>query len=238
MIQELSTLAALALGLSASGHCLAMCGGIGAAFGLHRQSPLLALLASLGRVLTYALLGALVGLLGAGMHLGLDQSASGLWLLRGLAAASLVVLGLHLAEWSRWLDRAAVLGQPLWRRLAPFTRKLLPIDTPLKALSAGAIWGLLPCGLVYGMLVLAAGMSGPAEAALFLGAFGLGTVPAVAGAGWLLAVLPTRTPWRRALGATLCLIGVLWFVSPWFVAPGSELATLFDLADCHPLALR
>jgi sulfite exporter TauE/SafE len=67
----------------------------------------------------------------------------------------------------------------LWRRLQPLTRHLLPVDHAGRALALGALWGWLPCGMVYSML-MSAMLSGSAGggAAVML-AFGLGTLPAL-----------------------------------------------------------
>ena len=69
------------------------------------------------------------------------------------------------------------LGGVLWRRVQPLVKPLVPMDTPLKALALGGLWGWVPCGMVYSVL-LTAMLSGSAlDGALVMGAFGLGTLP-------------------------------------------------------------
>lgn len=238
MIGELTLGAALLLGLAGSGHCLVMCGGIAAAFGVSgaQQQPIaVPLAASIGRIGGYAMLGALVGVFGAGMAGWLEQPA-GIWLLRALAALTLVFMGLQLAGWARLLDRLAAVGAPLWRRLQPISRRLLPIDNVAKALAFGAIWGLLPCGLVYGMLALSIGFASPVQGALFMGAFGLGTLPALLGLGVAVgrSAQPGFSPTlKRGLGAALALFGVFFFVAPWVLPETGPLAALRPLLDCR-----
>jgi hypothetical protein len=186
MFGELTLGAALLLGAAGSGHCLAMCGGITAHLAsraLNDSDPIAA--GGPRRIGGYATLGGLVCLMGAGAAGWLQQPA-GYWTLRALAALTLILMGLQLAGWARLLDRMATIGAPLWRRLQPLSRRLLPIDSAAKALAFGALWGLLPCGLVYGMLTLSIGFASPVQGALFMGAFGLGTLPALLG----LAVAP------------------------------------------------
>jgi sulfite exporter TauE/SafE len=238
MVGELTLGAALLLGLAGSGHCLAMCGGIAAAFGVsgaQRQPIAVPLAASIGRIAGYATLGALVGAFGAGLGSWLEQPA-GIWALRALAALTLVLLGLQLAGWTRLLDRMAGVGAPLWRRLQPISRRLLPIDSFGKALAFGAIWGLLPCGLVYGMLTLSIGFASPVQGALFMGAFGLGTLPALLGLGVAVGrgAQPGISPvLKRYLGTSLALFGVFFFVAPWVLPETGPLAGLRPLLDCH-----
>lgn len=222
----------LLVGLFGSVHCGAMCGGIVAAFSAvpstaqpvsaGRRFPVAvvalgqgAASASLTRVLaynggrltSYALAGALAaGLAGEAGKLaaiGTFQQA-GYW----LANLMLVALGLYLMGAWRGLEWVEVAGQHLWRRLRPAMRWLLPLDSPLKMLGLGLLWGWLPCGMVYSMLVTAMlSGSAPSGAAVML-AFGIGTLPMVLALGLagerLRGVL--RLPMMRA-GAGLLVLG-------------------------------
>jgi sulfite exporter TauE/SafE len=193
-------LAALALGLVGSTHCVAMCGGmvgLGAAARGRRlpmaDAPRRTVATSLaqhgGRLGSYALAGALAG--GAG-RLAVASWQVGLELLAGVF---MVGLGLFLCGLLPSFARVESLGAPLWRALRPLGRRLLPIRTPWQALGFGVLWGFLPCGLVYSALSLAvvAG-SAPAGAVAML-AFGAGTLPA------LLAVSAALGALRRFAGS-------------------------------------
>ncbi len=207
-------LIAFSVGLLSTLHCLGMCGGIVGALTLSLPEPVRAerrrLLPYLtayngGRIASYAAAGALIaaggGLLfgaGDGRLLGLAQ-----WLAAGLLAA----IGLHLAGWLPQLARIERLGGVLWRTLEPFGRRLLPVRSPGQALLFGAIWGWLPCGLVYTTLLWTAATMAPLQGALTMAAFGLGTLPATLSAGMLTATLSrlAAQPWVRR-GAGLVLI--------------------------------
>lgn len=238
VIGELSLGAALLLGAAGSVHCVLMCGAIAGAFGLSSggKAPIaIPLAASIGRVFGYAAMGALFGLFGLGISNWLQQPM-GIWVLRAMAALVLVLMGLQLAGWISWLDRLAIVGAPLWRRLQPLTRRLLPIDNVGKGLAFGALWGLLPCGLVYGMLTLSIGFASPVQGALFMAAFGLGTLPAMLGLGVAASASASRglSPNRkRQIGAALVLFGVFFFVAPWILPYEGPLAALRPLLDCH-----
>jgi uncharacterized protein len=154
-------LTAFLAGLLGGVHCVGMCGGIVGAitFGLPReaQSDGLRLFAfhalyNLGRIFSYTLAGALMGGLGALLiqWMPLQQAQQGLLLVAG---AFMILLGLYLGGWWKILGRVERLGERVWRRLEPLGRRLLPVRTPGQALGVGALWGWLPCGLVYTMLI-------------------------------------------------------------------------------------
>jgi hypothetical protein len=202
--------AALLLGLVGSTHCLGMCGGISSALGFAlgpRCTPLrrhgLLLLYSTGRVGSYAVMGALAG---GALALAVPQGMqSGL---RIAAGAMLVLTGLALAGWSGAMAVLERGGSVLWRRIAPLAARIGAPDRVHVALLAGAAWGWLPCGLVYGTLAWASSHGGAAHGATLMAAFGIGTVPAVVASGSLAAQL-RRLLARRELRllAALCVVG-------------------------------
>ncbi|HNQ03090.1 MAG TPA: sulfite exporter TauE/SafE family protein [Thiobacillaceae bacterium] len=210
---ELSVLAVFLTGLLGGGHCVGMCGGIVTAMsfqGTQKQPFSYHLAYSSGRIASYTVAGALAGLLGSAAFLSdtLHPLQTGLYI---LAQGVLILLGLYLAGLSRavlWLERA---GGGLWQRLQPWLGRLLPIRNHTQALLAGSLWGWLPCGLVYSVLVsaLAAGSAG--QGALLLLAFGLGTLPNLLLMGWAADSLRhgLRRPWlRRLAGGVVAGLGV------------------------------
>lgn len=209
---ELGFAAALLAGLAGSGHCLGMCGGISAALAGGGRGPawLNALLLGTGRVASYSLAGAIAGTGGALLGQGLDLLRLGQTLRIGFGLL-LVAVGLTLALRWRGLLRIEALGGRLWARLAPTLQGLLPPRGPAQALLAGALWGWLPCGLVYSMLTLALASGDAARGALVMAGFGLGTLPAVVGAGSAAAGVLRRLrsgTGQRAAGVLLALFGV------------------------------
>ncbi len=200
-------------GLLGSGHCLGMCGGIATALGSIAPAALprswWVVLFHSGRILSYSTFGALAGALGAA---GLGLSGEGAYLRLGTAAL-IVLMGLNLvlggAAGARWLRAPERFGAWLWRRLQPLAVVRLPNRPIPRALLSGALWGWLPCGLVYSALLVAitAG-SATGGAATMLG-FGLGTVPAMAGIGALASRLPAlASPRSRWLGLIVIGCGV------------------------------
>ncbi len=189
-------LAAFIMGLLGSGHCLGMCGGVAGALAFAvpdtRRKSVLVLGYNLGRVTSYGLMGLLVGSLAAA------APTTGLPIARLLAGTVLILTGLYVANIWRLLGRLERVGGYLWRRLKPFSNRLLPVNSLPKALLFGAIWGWLPCGLVYSALVFAAAQNSSLNAAAAMLAFGAGTLPAVL-AGGLMAAQIKPLLQRRAV---------------------------------------
>lgn len=201
--------AALAIGFLGSSHCIGMCGGIAGALGMAvpggrtAWGPLLGY--SLGRVGSYTLMGALVGLLGA-------LALPALGPLRVFAGLMLIAMALYLAGWWRglvWLEKG---GAYLWRYMQPLSRRLLPVKSLPQAVALGAVWGWLPCGLVYSALAFALAQGSGGSAALAMLAFGLGTVPAVLASGAAAARIRgfVQKPGVRLVFAALILLFGLW----------------------------
>lgn len=206
-------LSAFVLGLLGGGHCLGMCGGLMGALTLaipagQRGRRLRLLLAyNLGRVLGYAAIGLLVGLLGWAV-----ASSPGATGMRVAAALLLIVMGLYLAGWWSGLTRLERLGRGVWRHIQPLAGRLLPVSTLPRALLLGSLWGWLPCGLVYSTLLWAASQGNALHSALLMLGFGLGTWPVLLATG-LAAERSTALLRRRgvrAAGGLLVILFGLW----------------------------
>jgi uncharacterized protein len=214
--------AALLLGLAASGHCLAMCGGLTAALGLAtardaagRARPILLLGYQIGRIASYSLAGLLFAGALSGVIALLDVEAvrNGL---RALAALALV-LG-ALVALGRLQDSHPGLTRWLWRRLAPLGRRFLPIDSLPRAVAFGMVWGWMPCGFVYTVLLIATVQHSALRGALTMAAFGLGTLPAlfVTSLAARRCVAAIATPAARwVAGSILMASALVTLLGPW-----------------------
>ncbi|MET3051408.1 sulfite exporter TauE/SafE family protein [Pseudomonas alkylphenolica] len=204
---------ALILGLLGGGHCLGMCGGLMGALTLaipkeQRSQRFRLLLAyNLGRILSYAVAGLLLGL--AGWALANSPIAVAM---RVVAALLLISMGLYLAGWWSGLTRIERLGRGLWRHIQPMANRLLPVSSLPRALLLGTLWGWLPCGLVYSTLLWAASQGNAIDSALLMLAFGLGTWPVLLATG--LAAERTNALLRkrgvRIAGGLLVILFGLW----------------------------
>lgn len=177
---EFSIIAVFFVGLFGGVHCLGMCGSIvgiltgqlpedGARWPFH-------LAYNTGRIASYTVAGILVGAIGqAGLLLRDEVPIQ--HLLFALSSLMLIALGLYLAGIWSMVRRIEQAGSVLWQRIQPLTRFVFPITSPLRALLLGMLWGWLPCGLVYSVLVTALASGHPQSGALIMLAFGLGTLP-------------------------------------------------------------
>ena len=213
--------AAFLIGLFGSAHCLVMCGGITAAFSLtipekDRQGLRfwsLISIASLGRVLSYTALGITFGYLGGWLRGDHEIFTIGFRLIAGLM---FVLMGLWISDWWRGLQTLERFGD---RVVTPIVQKVRSKATPNsmhQALKYGLAWGFLPCGLVYSALLWSASTAHAGQAGTQMFLFGLGTLPAILGAGYLSAHLSfalKSAAFRRLSGSLVMLYGV-WTVAP------------------------
>lgn len=202
-------LPALLMGLAGAGHCLMMCGGIAAA-AAGTANHWQVIIYNIGRVTSYAIAGALIATAFGSLA---DLSQYGLIALRIFAAFVLVAFGLYLGQWWFGLRHIERLGLPLWRKLQPLATRLRQgtVTTPSLFL-AGMLWGWLPCGLVYSALSWAAVSGSASSGALYMALFGIGTLPAMVGFGWLsrsVQQLLQSHGFRKLMGGLMILYG-LW----------------------------
>ena len=217
--------ALLLLGLLTSLHCVAMCGGIalGQSIGrggapAARLGP--ALLYNLGRLVSYGLVGAFAG--GLGQLAGFSPRAKAI--LMGLAALAMLAYGLR---------ALGLLRLPLPRRrvragLGAAASRLVAGKGPL---IAGLANGLMPCGPLQSMQLLALGTGSAAAGALSMLAFGLGTVPLMLGLGALAGLVP-----RRLIPIAARASGVL--VLAFGLATAGRAAALAGIAIPSPFEAR
>ncbi|MEI6219630.1 MAG: sulfite exporter TauE/SafE family protein, partial [bacterium] len=131
------------------------------------------------------------------MGLFFDQVLPVQLLLYVFANLILVILGLYLAGFGSLLPRLETLGSGVWRRIQPYSARMLPADTPGKSFALGVLWGWLPCGLVYSLLATALLSGGAVRGSLIMLAFGLGTLPNLLLAGMFFKRLRDVTSDRR-----------------------------------------
>lgn len=169
-------LVAISLGFLGSFHCVGMCGPIALSIPVKRSSPGSMFLGSLvynaGRIITYAAMGLLFGLVGQGFALAGWQSilsiALGVFILLLLIFPHLRFISIQKGRIFRLLEK-----------LKAKLRELFGIHTTRSLLIIGLLNGLLPCGLVYMGIAGSIATGNIFKGALFMAAFGLGTVPAM-----------------------------------------------------------
>lgn len=184
---------AFLLGLFSTLHCIGMCGGIIGALSLslpveiRNNKPRLftfVLTYNIGRLASYTIAGFIAGAVGTSVlqSVGFDQGHA---ILRAIGVTMMVAVGFYLTGWLPQLARVEKIGIPIWKRLEPIGRKLVPVASIPKALAYGLIWGWLPCGLVYFVLIWALTAGDAFLGGLTMLAFGLGTLPTLITAGFM-----------------------------------------------------
>ncbi len=193
MSDPITLTTALLLGFFSTLHCIGMCGGIIGALSLslpvkiRNSKPKLftfVLSYNVGRLISYSIAGLVAGAVGTGVlqSTGFDQGHT---ILRIIGITMMIAIGLYLTGWMPQLASVEKMGIPIWKHLEPIGRKLVPVASIPKALAYGLIWGWLPCGLVYFVLIWALTAGDAINGALIMLSFGLGTLPTLITAGFM-----------------------------------------------------
>ena len=212
---------AFASGLLGTVHCVAMCGGIATGLSRGKQDTAwMAALPNLGRVLGYALGGAVVGGFGGGL-LALARDPGVGIAMRAAVGIVLVVAGLRLLDRGGRLPRfAGGPGARLWHWLAPLRAKGWPAATAPKRLALGMLWGWMPCGLSTTLLAAAWLQASAWHGALTMAAFGIGTLPVMVPLTWAgmrIGRHLQRGGLRVAAGTLVIGAGLLTLAGPWLM---------------------
>lgn len=207
------TLAFMA-GMAGSGHCLGMCGSLVAAVAVMtpETSALQRFLSTLGyhlgRITTYTLLGVTVGALSQGALITRYTPAFNLLFL--LANVMVVLIGVATATGVQGMSLSRLDGTP-WGWMGQVLGKVSRSGTPVLFIGAGLVMGLLPCGLVYGVLLTTAGSGSWFSGGARMLAFGLGTLPALLLYGQVANSMRSSfgSSFLRLMGGVVALLGGL-----------------------------
>lgn len=235
-VSELSLLTVFITGLLGGVHCAGMCGGIVSALGMLKSSQpespaalagipvtvaaqkpfassalLRISLYNLGRISMYTLLGTLAGAVG-----------SVAWLMQSilpvqqlaffLSNVLIILMGLYVLGLKRIAVVVESLGARIWQRIRPAATRRLAGNGFINSITAGALWGMVPCGMVYAVLSAALVSGSAFNGALLMLVFGLGTLPNLMLLGlsgqWLAQM--SRRPWvRRIAGLMIISFGLM-----------------------------
>lgn len=229
---ETSYIAAFFVGLLGGVHCVGMCAGIVGALclGLDKgidqnfekksandvRNALPYLFSyNAGRIASYTLAGLLMGGIGwLGSHLFTLYSIQKI--LEIIAATFMLALGLYIAGWWKGLANIERFGaKVIWKRLEPMGRRFLPVQSYKQAFALGLVWGWLPCGLVYSVIIWTIASQSPIEGGLLMLSFGLGTLPNLLLMGIFASTLNQfiQQPWVRQVAGMMIMsfAGVMFY---------------------------
>ena len=204
--------AALMIGMIGSFHCVSMCGPIALALPLKGKNQTKILLGSLlyntGRLLTYALMGGIFGLIGTFIAMaGFQQGLS-------ISIGILIILLIFVPNWMQnKLSPTHFLSKTIASIKKPMQQLFAAPSYPAR-LIIGVLNGFLPCGLVYMGMAGAMATGSALYGSLFMLFFGLGTFPAMLGVSllgkWI--SLKARNRIRAAIPVLVVLIGFLFII--------------------------
>jgi len=195
------------IGLLTSVHCIAMCGGINLSQCIPQNTKksdsneLTTLkpcaLYNLGRVISYTVVGALVGALGS--VISFSGNAKGL--VQIVASLFMIIMGLNMLNVAPWLRKL----NPRMPKI--FSKKINNGKSSNVPLYVGLLNGLMPCGPLQAMQLYALSTGDPIKGALSMFVFSIGTVPLMFGLGALSTILSQKfTKKAMSVGAVLVII--------------------------------
>jgi len=212
VIDPLSLLAGLTMGLLGGAHCIGMCGGIIGALTMAVDKAdanrrwILLMLYNLGRIVSYVLIAIIFYWIVESI-----ENYFALDFMRYLAGILLIAMGLYIGSWWRGLVYLEKVGSVVWRFIQPLSKSLVPVKKKRQALLLGMVWGWLPCGLIYSALAYSSTASSTFEAAFIMLSFALGTLPAVLLSGLVadrVMVLVKHKLTRSLMGLIMIVFGV------------------------------
>jgi uncharacterized protein len=231
-------LSAAVIGLLGSLHCLGMCGPIALALPVEpggKVSMVIGrLLYNLGRIISYALLGALFGIVGQPLHLGGYQ--------QGLSIGLGVVILLMVFIPARYTQKTGrLLGlDKIFNLVNRFWGPIFRNPSKSARLSVGILNGFLPCGFVYVGLAGAFATGGVWQGAAYMALFGLGTVPmmltlSLIGNNFGMAlrrVVPKALPAAATFIAVLFILRGMGLGIPYFSPKFTDATSMTESVDC------
>lgn len=202
---------AFILGFLGSLHCVGMCGPIAFVLPLHRNNPskkfTQLFIYHFGRLLSYATLGLLFGIIGKGFFIsGLQQNLS--------IAIGILMIIMMLIPYKYF--QKYNFSKPVFKLISKVKSALgarLKNKSYSSLFSIGILNGFLPCGLIYMALFGAIAMGSPEKSSMYMLLFGLGTVPLMSVAAYIGNFLSTIIKKRiQQLIPVLVVIIGLFFI--------------------------
>ncbi len=203
---------ALITGLIGSLHCIGMCGPIAIALPLGNKGILSRItggvIYNIGRIITYAILGAIFGLMGQGIEMaGLQQWAS-------IILGIVMILSIITPALFRGKIRIEQFFFGFAGKLIRSFRRLFAISSIPSLFLIGLLNGLLPCGLVYVAIAGAINTNDLLSGVLYMAIFGLGTIPVMLAIPLIGNLIGNafRKRYSRILSAFIILLGVIFIL--------------------------
>ncbi|MBC8757266.1 sulfite exporter TauE/SafE family protein [Kordia sp. YSTF-M3] len=226
------------LGLLGSFHCVGMCGPIAFMLPVDRTNSYKKvaqiLLYHTGRLLSYATIGFIFGLLGKSLYIfGMQQRLSII-----IGIVMIVAISIPYKTFSKYN-----FSKPIYRIISKVKSSLgkqfkkKSLDT---FFTIGFLNGLLPCGLVYMAVFGAIALGSMWQGSLYMLFFGLGTIPLMTTAIYVGKFLNTSIKQRiqKAIPVFVVIIGVLFILRGLglgipYISPAPNAGMVTNVMNCH-----
>lgn len=212
-VDSFSFFVLLTAGLVAGfGHCIGMCGPLVSTFMLHQHKQRAdgttsLLIFQMGRLTTYVLLGLLAGAVGSLVRFTIMAQG---WqsILSIVIGLLMLIAGINLSGW--WPLKTHLVPLGLLRHATARIQTLISLKHSAAKFALGLSNGLLPCGPIYAMLLLAAASGSSQRGVFIMLLFGLGTLPAMLGVGFFASrvSLRLRSQLNRVVAVMIVLVGI------------------------------
>jgi sulfite exporter TauE/SafE len=230
-------ISALTLGLLGSFHCIGMCGPIALAIPLKTNSWLARItggvIYNLGRAITYAIMGAVFGMLGRGLVMsGFQQWVS--IIMGAIMVLSVITPSIYKNRFNAEKGVFSFVG-----KLKMSLGKLFTQRSYNSLFLIGLLNGLLPCGLVYFAIAGAIATGSSVSGSLFMFVFGLGTIPMLLAISLLgnMVTVELRKKITKLIPYAVVFIGVLFILRglslgiPYLSPPEKAMTVPIEQAD-------
>lgn len=193
MPSTVSYATAFLIGFLGSLHCLGMCSGIAWILTANvekktrRSFYFYQIYYNTGRLISYTFMGLAASLLGCVLSDLLNKNIT--IFLQIFSGLLLINIGLYISGKFQSLRRLELLGLKFWTKISPYTKKIIPVKSPLHALVLGVFWGNVPCGLSYSVLIWTLSFNSIYKSCFLMTCFGIGTLPAILASGTTIAFL-------------------------------------------------
>ncbi len=205
-------ISALGLGFASGFHCIGMCGPIALSMGMTKKQALNFYLQNLtyqfGRIFTYTILGAILGIVGEGFEISGFQQY--LTIIAGVLLIAMAIFSFGGLDFS---SKVPFLSKFLLKIKISLGNLLQKSDYKSR-FSTGILNGLLPCGMVYMALTASLAAGGIWQSAVFMALFGLGTLPFMFAVVLLGNVISQqfRTKVLKVIPVVMILLGTLFIL--------------------------
>jgi len=219
------------IGLFSLFHCVGMCSGVVSVLTINLSHSILdyksrltfySFIFSIGRISSYTILGVIAGSIGQGLEINL-QSFMESEVFRSISAIIIIIMGVATLGFFPILHNMLT-GGKRWKPLEKLCTEMLPIETPGQAYIFGMLWGFMPCGLVYTLLLLSMSSANPIHGGITMLAFGIGTLPVLLATGVIIgriAQFGHSTKSRYMVSSLLIFTGLVML---WFAQTGTHSA--------------